>query len=215
MPRKPDEEEFKELWQEVTLAYQSINAFNTPDESETQNVESYCKMNYRRQLRASHLKIIDKMKKYNQVLKNISLQTLEYWRIVSKGSMGKYHNIWVGSFYSMRALCTNKIPLRMRNQVAWIILTNLLLVWNWLTTKGQFMVRRSRDSPFTDYTLFMFLCIVNSYFCVNDVGNPGIWSSGWRKPVYMENMMTDDTLWCNILSCDNVKYIWSKFNSIG
>ena len=78
LPRKPDEEEFKELWNEATLAYQTINAFNTPNESETQNVESYCRMNYRRQLRASHLKIIDKMKKYNQILKNISLQTLEY-----------------------------------------------------------------------------------------------------------------------------------------
>ena len=78
LPRKPDEEEFKELWQEVTLAYQTINAFNTPDESETQNVENYCRMNYRRQLRASHLKIIDMMKKYNQIMKKTSLETLEY-----------------------------------------------------------------------------------------------------------------------------------------
>ena len=70
LPRKPDDKEFRELWQEATLAYQSINSINTPDESETQNIESYCKMNYRRQLRASHLKIIDKMKKYNQVLRN-------------------------------------------------------------------------------------------------------------------------------------------------
>ena len=78
LPRKPDDREFKELWQEATLAYQSINSINKLDESEAQNVESYCKMNYRRQLRASHLKIINRKKKYNQVLRNNSRQMLEY-----------------------------------------------------------------------------------------------------------------------------------------
>ena len=54
------------------------NVSNKVDESEAQNVETYCRMNYRRQLRASHLKIINKMKKYNQVLRNDSRQRLEY-----------------------------------------------------------------------------------------------------------------------------------------
>ena len=77
-PRTPDEKEFNELLNEATLAYRTINEFNTPNESETQNVENYCRMNYRRQLRASHLKIIDMMKKYNQIMKKASLETLEH-----------------------------------------------------------------------------------------------------------------------------------------
>ena len=41
------------------------------------------------------------------------------------------------------------------------ILTTLLTFGT--IRKGQFMVRKSRDSPFNDYTLNILLCIVNSF----------------------------------------------------
>ena len=49
--RKTDENEFKVLWQEATLAYKAIDAINKVSKSEGQNVENFCRMNYRRQLR--------------------------------------------------------------------------------------------------------------------------------------------------------------------
>ena len=70
------------------------------------------------------------------------------------------------------------------------------------TVYGQ---KKSRFSFLWSYPL-IDICIVNS-FVFNSAGNPWNLFEGWRKPVYMENMDTDDILCCNILSKHNVKYI--------
>ena len=53
--------------------------------------------------------------------------------------------------------------------------------------------------------IFMIVLLIP---CVlSSAGNPWNLFEGWRKPVYMENMDTDDIPCCNILSKHNVKYI--------
>ena len=74
----PDQSELNRLITEATLAYKSMKAINEISKTERQNVENFCKMNYRKQLRASHLKIIDKMKKYNEVIRDKSPNTIKY-----------------------------------------------------------------------------------------------------------------------------------------
>ena len=55
-----------------------MTAVNEISQTEGQNAEDFCRIIYRRQLRASHLKIIDRMKKYNVVIRNKSLDIIEY-----------------------------------------------------------------------------------------------------------------------------------------
>ena len=76
--RMPDQSELQRLLTEASLAYKSMIAVNEISQTEGQNAEDFCRIIYRRQLRASHLKIIDRMKKYNVVIRKKSLNTIQY-----------------------------------------------------------------------------------------------------------------------------------------
>ena len=76
--RTPDQSELQRLLMEASLAYKSMIAINEISQTESQNAEDFCRMIYRRQLRASHLKIIDRMKKYNEIIRNKSRNTIKY-----------------------------------------------------------------------------------------------------------------------------------------
>ena len=78
MTRIPDQSELQRLLTEASLAYKSMIAINEISQTESQNAEDFCRMIYRRQLRASHLNIIDSMKKYNEIMRNKSLNTIKY-----------------------------------------------------------------------------------------------------------------------------------------